>query len=365
MFDPDEPEILGLESDDRDDRRAVSWRWAGLILALALVGGIAVIWQSAESEQRSGTTTTSSPEPSLATESPATGPTVAARTSIGSLSRPIGYGFVAPSDAGYIAVFPDIGVQLAVDTDSEIVGMASGGLDRLLLHRSDGVVERVFVGEASGEIVKSDISFFQSTAEQDGVWVSTFEEPDRYLRLDLGLEVVAEVERQVTPLLDPRFMFVLGTGTHRLLPEMELIGPHQMMAVGPDQVVGRICDDGLCTFEWWQDQQGWRPLQFSERQLNAIDVDVDPMGERAALLSADATSVQIVEFGEASLLSVGRSGGNPAFDFLFSGDGAELILLDEDRLRVIDLVAFGEESISLLNGSTQLGRRWTAIPTTQ
>ncbi len=366
----EEPEFLGTDLDSEAVRSGLPEWLLGVCFVVA-VGLVAFLLVSGSDDEAVAPTTTVDPVavPEISTTTPQSPSPMfpeSLERRVEPLVAPVGQAIATVDGMGYLVLRPDTGHLVSVETEVPLTSLAAAGRGSLYLFRADGAVERVRLGNSTGTIVVTGVANFLPVVDGNGVWISNVDEPFDYVHLDADGEVVDRVERTTKALFDPRYRFEPGGGTYRLGDgDTEFVGPHLLINVGPDVLVGRTCDaDARCRLESWTPDAGWNPVAFPIFRLRAVEGKIDPTGRFAIFSDADGPSLHMVTIGEDGFFSVGRSTIRPEFDYLYSTDGEELIVITNDRVRVIDTASKAEESVVLPAGTTLESHRWVAVDLT-
>lgn len=350
VLDADPVTGVGVEAGD-SARRPVWVAWlTPVALVAAILGAAALITRTGPAPVPAQPTTTvapvstTTPDPT-AEDGPADPPVLPGElVALVALDEAIPDVFVAPVEGGYLLLDPTSGElqRISAGFDPEqIVAGSSGNL----LALSDGRLERSAVGGDTWTVVADDVAEVRTSATPGAVWIR---------REQVG-GLLSEIDDQGQQLqsvfnlggdIDPRYRWEPGGGTFDVTDSIRLVGPHQLLAAGQDELLGRTCDvRAQCRMELLNtDSEEWQPLRRAQDNIVSASFNRDGTW---LLLELDNRGVQLISVSAGSTFIRIPNSADEFHLGRFSSDGSLLYLLTDDQLEVITLETFRRSSIEL------------------
>ena len=348
-----------------DPTRSTLGKWlTPVALVVAILGAAALITRTGPAPVPPAPTTTTSPtsttEPESTTEEGSVDPPLLPGEviALGALEVAIPDVFVAPVAGGYLLLDPSNGVLERVSTgfDPEQIEAGSSGN---LLALSEGRLERSTVGGDTWTVVADGVAEVKPSTTPGAVWITREEVAGLLLEIDDGGGQIQSLFNLGGD-IDPRFRWEPGGGTFDVTDNVRLIGPHQLLAAGQNELLGRVCDArAQCRMELLSEgADEWEPLRRA--QDNIVDARFNVHGTWV-LLELDNRGVQLVSVDAGSTFIRNPSSIDQFHLGRFSTDGESLYLLTDNELEVITLETFNRRSIELPSEMIAAIDQWTVV----
>ncbi len=303
--------------------------------------------------------TTTVPDPLAELDGPVDPPLLQGEVvAIGTLDEPIPDVLVAPVQGGYLVIDPSTGTIERISAGFDPDQLEAGSPGSLLAVTGDRLERSELRGD-TWQVVSRDVEVVRPSTTPGAVWLRRSQVAGLFFEItDDGsqLQDVFNLGGEI----DPRYRWEPGGGTFDVTNNLQLVGQHQLLAVGQTELLGRICDArAQCRLELWPNaDEGWQPLRRAQNDIAVasfnrdgswIMLELDSGGIQ--LVSAEVGSTFIRMPNSTDIFHIGR----------FSSDGAFLYLLSQDELEIVTLGTFERRSVDLPPEVVGLLDDWTVV----
>lgn len=340
-------------------------RWlTPLALAVAVLGAAALVTRTGPAPIPVSPTTTEATSSSSAPEDEESEPEVGLIpgevVEIPALDEPIGDVFVAPVTGGYVVIDPSGGTIDRISAGFDPIQLEAGADGYLVALSADGRLERSEVGGAVWESIATDVVGLRPSATPGHVWISRLQLRGLLFEIDDEGNQIRDVFNRTDTTVDPRFRWEPGGGTYRVDDGLTYLGPHQLMAAGQQDLLGRTCDErAQCWMEWWNEADGWQRLRRA--QDDVVGAQFSATGDWIVLDLID-DGIQLVSTGSGSTFVRHPSSLDTFHLGLFSTDGSELYIVTADKFEIIELDSFSRRSVDLPAELIGQVSGWVVVP---